>query len=133
MLEPTENAKDLKRKEILEELLAGFGEDGFGVELHTFDFVATVSEAHDDAVVGLGGDGEFTRQGFSFDDERVIAGGGERVGQFTEDVFAVVMDLAGFAVEKLWSANNFSAEGRANGLMAEANPEDGKLSCQTLD
>ena len=45
-----------ERQEILQELLAGFGEDGFGMELHAFDFVAAVTEGHDDAVVGLGGD-----------------------------------------------------------------------------
>jgi len=47
----------LEVKKILEELLAGAGEDGFGMELHAFDFEAAVAQAHDDAVVGLRGDG----------------------------------------------------------------------------
>ena len=34
------------------------------MELDAFDFVAAVAEAHDDAVVGFGGDREFARQGF---------------------------------------------------------------------
>ena len=46
-----------KAEEILEELFAGCGEDGFRVELDAFDFVAAVAEAHDDAVAGFGGDG----------------------------------------------------------------------------
>ena len=60
----------------MEELLAGFGEDGFGVELDAFDFVAAVTKTHDDAVAGFGGDGQLARQRFSFDNERVIARGG---------------------------------------------------------
>ena len=32
-----QHAVPLQRKKILEELLAGFGENGFGVELHAFD------------------------------------------------------------------------------------------------
>lgn len=47
----------LEGEEIFEELLAGFGQDGFGVELYAFEFVAAVADAHDDAVVGLGSDG----------------------------------------------------------------------------
>jgi len=65
-----------KSEKVLQELLAGFGEDGFGVELDAFDFVAAVAEAHDDAVVGFRGDGELAGQGFSFDNERMIAGRG---------------------------------------------------------
>lgn len=49
----------LKVKKILEELLTGAGEDRFGMELHAFDFEAAMSQAHDDAVGGLRGDGQF--------------------------------------------------------------------------
>jgi len=50
------------------------------VELDAFDFVAAVTEGHDDAVVGLGGDHEFTRQGFFLDDQGMVARGGEGSG-----------------------------------------------------
>src|SRR2546430_15381481 len=43
------------------------------------------------------------------------------------------MDLAGLAVEEFWGANDFSAEGCANGLMAETNPENRKFSGQAFD
>ena len=75
-----QHAAPLQRKEILEELFAGFGEDGFGVELHAFDFVAAMTEAHDDAVVSFGGDGKLAGERFSFDNERVVACGGKRIG-----------------------------------------------------
>ena len=103
------------------------------MELDAFDFVAAVAEAHNDAVVGFSSDEELTRQGFSFDDERVIACGGKRVRQFAENGFPIVMDLAGFAVEKFWSTNDFPAESRADGLVAEANAENGKFSGKPLD
>jgi len=109
----------LERQKVLEELFAAGGEDGFGVELDAFEFGATVADAHDDAVVGFGGDGEFARQRFAVDDERVVARGGERVGEFTEDAFCVVMDGTGFTVEEFGRANDFPAECRAYGLMAE--------------
>ena len=102
----------------MEELFAAGGEDGFGVELDAFEFGAAVADAHDDAVVGFGGDGEFTRQGFSIDDQRVVARGGEWIVKFAEDAFGVVMDGAGFAVKEFGRANDFPAECRADRLMA---------------
>ena len=54
------------------------------MELHTFEFVAAVADAHDGAVVGFGGDRQFPREGFALDDERVIARGGEGIGELTK-------------------------------------------------
>ena len=104
----------------MEELFARGREHRFGVELNAFDFVAAMTETHDDAVTGFGGDGQLTRERFALDDERVVTRGGERLGQFAEDIFTVVMDFTRLAVKKLWGANDFSAEGGADGLMAEA-------------
>ena len=59
----------LQRQEVLEELFAGIGEDGLGMELDALDSVAAVTKAHDDAVVGLRGDRQFARQGFFLDDQ----------------------------------------------------------------
>ena len=128
-----QQAAQLQRQEILQELLAGIGEDGFRVELDALDFVAAVAEAHDDAVVRLGGNGKLAGQRPSFNNERVVARGGERVRQFVEDVFAVVMDLARFSVEKLRGTHDFSAEGSADGLVAEADTKNWKFSGKAFD
>jgi len=117
----TPRAQRSQRQEILEELLTGSGEDGFGVELDAFEFMAAVAEAHDDAVVSFGGDGEFARKRFAFDDERMVARGSERLGELAENIFTVVMDIARFSVKEFRRANNFPAEGSADGLMAKAN------------
>ena len=71
------------------------------MELDAFEFGAAMANAHDDAVVGFGSDSELARHGFAFNDQRMIARCGERVGEFAEDAFGVVMDGAGFAVEEL--------------------------------
>ena len=52
----------LQGEKILEQLLAGFGQNGFRMELHTFDFIAAVADAHDDAVIGFRGDLQFARK-----------------------------------------------------------------------
>src|SRR5206468_13120963 len=103
------------------------------MELDAFDFVAAVAEAHDDAVTGFGGDGEFAWERFALHDERVIARGGEGVRQLAEDVFAVVMDLARFAVEEFRGANDLASKRSANGLMPEAYAEDREFSCKAFD
>ena len=89
------------------------------MELDAFDFVLAVAEAHDDAIVCLGGNRQFARERLALNDEGVIARGREGLGKFAEDALAVVMDFAGLAVKKLGGANDSSAEGSANRLMAE--------------
>jgi len=103
------------------------------VELDAFDFVAAVAHTHDDAVFGFGSDGKFARQRFSFDDEGMVARGGEGVGKFAENIFVVVMDLAGFAVEEFRRTNDLAAEGGADGLVAEAHTKNRKFSCEAFD
>ena len=87
-----------------------------------------MAEPHDDAVIGFGGDGELAGQGFALNDERVIARGGERIGELAEDAFRVVVNAAGLAVEELGGANDFAAEGRADRLLANPVTEDYDLA-----
>src|SRR6266851_7094686 len=63
----------------------------------------------------------------------MIARGGEGIRQVAENISAVVMDLARFAVKEFRSADDFAAERGANGLVAEAHTEDGEFSGQALD
>ena len=43
-------------RKLREEVVAALGQDRLGVELHALDGEVPVAQAHDDAVVGLGGD-----------------------------------------------------------------------------
>src|SRR5882724_10387979 len=103
------------------------------MELHTFDFVAAVAEAHDDAVVGFRGDGELARERFALHDERVVASCGEGIRQHAKNVLAIVMDLAGLAVKKFRGADNLATERGADGLMSQAHAKDGKFPREVLD
>ena len=123
----------LKGEEVLEELLAGFGKDGFGMELDAFDFVAAVAQAHDDAIVGFSGDGELARERFALHDERVITRRREGIGQLAENVFSVVMDPAGLAVKKFRRADDLATERCADGLMSQAHAKDGEFPREALD
>ena len=74
---------------------------------------------------GAGGDFEFAGQAVFGDDERVVAGAGHGGRDAGEDGPAVVLDLAGLAVHELGGADDVAAEGCADGLVAEADAEDG--------
>ena len=73
---------------------------------------------------GPRGDFELFGQAFFGDDQRVVARAGHRGGDVFEDGPAVVLDFAGLAVHQLRGANDIAAEGRSDGLMAEADAED---------
>ena len=103
------------------------------MELDAFDFVAAVAEAHDDAVVGFSGNDEFAGQGFSLDDQGMVARGREGIRELAENIFVVVMDLARLAVKKFRGTDDFAAERGANGLVAETDPQNGELPSKTLD
>ena len=68
-------------EEVAQEVVAGVGEDRLGVELHALDRELAVAQAHHQAVLGLGGDLEHVGHRVAVDDERVVAGRGERVRQ----------------------------------------------------
>ena len=65
-------------RKLREQGVAGLGEDRLGVELHALDRELAVAQAHHQAVLGLGGDLEHVGHGVALDDERVVAGRGER-------------------------------------------------------
>jgi len=63
----------------------------------------------------------------------VITGGSEGIRQRAKDVFAVVMDLARFAVKKFRGADDLAAKRGANSLMPEAYAEDREFPRKSLD
>jgi hypothetical protein len=98
-----------------------------------------VAESHDDAgavfvviafiliilIGGPGADFEVLGQGFLFYDQGVVAGGGHGRRESGEDGFAVVLDGAGFAVHEVPGADDLASEGCANGLVPEADAQQG--------
>ncbi len=96
------------------------------MELHALDGELAVGEAHDLALGGLGGDLEVAREGLPAHQQRVVAGGLEAIGEPGEDALAPVADGARLPVHDPVGADDLAAEGLADGLVAEAHPEDGQ-------
>ncbi len=112
MIEP------LPCEEVAEELDPDGSEDGLGVELDAFDGQLAVAQAHDGAVAGLGGTLQLAGQAFPLDDERVVARGGEPLGELAENGLAVVQDFAGLAVHDFARADYPAAKGIADCLVS---------------
>ena len=72
--------------------MAALGGDALGMELHAVDRPLAMGEAHDEPVLGPGGDAQRGGQARALDDQRMIARRRERIGQAGEDAGAVVVD-----------------------------------------
>src|SRR2546426_5759575 len=126
-------ALGLEPQKIRQQSLAGVGEDRLGVELHAFGLGLAVAQAHDEPVGRSGGNFETGRETGPLDDERVIARGGEGVWQPGENRLAVVRNQAGLAVFDLRRANNLPSERLPDGLVAEADAQQGHAPRKLFD
>ncbi len=113
--------------------MAVFGEQGFGVELYAFHRQRFVAHAHDLAVVGPGGDFQAVGQCVAVDNQAVIAGAGNRIGQLAEHALVVVVNRRDFAVHQRFGAYGVAAEGLADGLMAEADAHNRQFAGEMAD
>ena len=82
-------------------------------------------QTHDHAAVRPGRDLEALGDALRRDHQRVVPGGGERIGEAGEERPAVVTDLGRLAVHELRGAHDLPAEALGEGLVAQAHPEDG--------
>ena len=100
------------------------GEYRLGVELDALDGVLAMAHTHDDPVVGLGRDLERGGQGSPLDDQRVVAGGLERIDEPTEHSLPAVADPRGLAVHQTGSPDHLAAEDLPDALVAQTDPEE---------
>ena len=63
----------------------------------------------------------------------MIARSDEWSGQTMKYCFAVVLNIAGFAVHELLCADYAASERSADGLMSETNAQNRDLSCKALN
>ena len=111
-------------EKVFQHQMAVIGGDAFGMELHAMHRQTPVREPHDEAVVGIGGDGEIVRQARALDDQRMIARRLERPIDAAKNAGAAMTDRRELAVHRGRRAHHFAAEGVADRLMAEADAED---------
>jgi len=107
------------------------------MELHSLDRKLFVAKAHDGAGsiflrrprahLKLG------RQILLLHDQRVVSGRRHRRGQAVKNAFIIVRDCAGFAVHQMRSAHHPSAKRLADGLMSEADAENGNFASEVPD
>src|SRR5258705_2902698 len=95
------------------------------MELHAFQRQLPMAQAHDDAVLRPRRDFEALRQALARHHQRVVTRRGKRGGEAGEDRPPVVMDLRYLAVHEAGRAHDLAAERLAEGLVAEADAEDG--------
>jgi hypothetical protein len=103
------------------------------VELHAVEGPGFVADAHDFVFLGPSGDFEVGGDGSGADDEAVVAGGVEGVGQAGEDALVVVEDGGDFAVHEAPVAFHGAAPGEADALVAEADAEGGEFWAEVLE
>ena len=92
-----------------------------------------MGQAEDDAVVGLGGDLQAIGHGVALDGQGMVARRLERVGQAAKHPFAVVAHRAELAVHDIGRAHHLGPEGLGDGLMAQADAEQGNRTGEALD
>ncbi len=109
------------------------GADGFGVVLDAFDRERLVAQAHDLPVVRHGADLEAVRERGLVDGQGVVAHRLEVLGEALEEAAAVVVDAAGLAVHQALGGNDASAESLRDGLVPEADAEEGDLAGERRD
>src|SRR6476646_1364155 len=107
------------------------------MELHAFHWKTAVAQPHDYAravgFTGLRADFQLRGQAFFRDDQRVIARRRHRLRRVLEKSLAVVLYLAGLAVHDLTGPHYVAAEGGADRLVPEANPQYRTLAREVLD
>src|SRR5262245_2066312 len=103
------------------------------MELDPLDGIATMTQPHDLAVLGPGGDLERVGHGLAHHRQRVVARGDEGVAEPGEYAAAVVADRGRLAVHLRLRARDRRAVRLADRLVAEADAEDRRGRAEPLD
>lgn len=121
--------------------IAAIREDGFGVKLDTVGGGCFVHDTHDGAIGGKGGNYEIRGDQLRVTGEGVVSGhfdgGGKSFKKGTDGLGTVFtrkdIDLAFFAVDKFGGMDDGAAEGFNDGLVAEADAEEGDFAGEAED
>ena len=76
---------------------------------------------------------EILGERITLDDQRVVAGGREILGEILENRFPVVVDLAGLAVHQVGGPQNLAAKRFADCLVSQTDTENRRFAGHFLD
>ena len=107
--------------------MPALGQDRLRVELHAVDRQLGVPHRHDHPAAGARGDLQDLGQRLRQDRQRVVAGRGERVWKALQDTDIRVEYAAGLAVQQLGGTIDGGAERDADGLVAQADPQQRRV------
>ena len=93
------------------------------VKLHTLNLFRAMPQAHNEPVGRAGRDLKTIRHIFAFDDQRMIAPGGECLRQPVKYGLSVMADLDRLSMHWLRGSRDLAAKMLADGLMAQTNPK----------
>ena len=123
----------VKRQEVAEEFLAVFGEDAFGMELDAPNGEFPVTQSHDFALVGFGGDLQAIGKAIAIHDERMVASSREGVGNILKEFPAVVFYRGSFTVHHAVVDFDLRLERMSDALVSQADAQDGQNARPSLD
>ena len=103
------------------------------MKLHAFDPVFLVPQAHDKSVSRSGRNLQALGQTLPFYHQGMIARCLESIGKALENGPVIVANLAGLAMHQVRSWDNLPAKSLADGLMTEADSENGLLPFKSLE
>src|ERR1700680_2494589 len=103
--------------------MAVFGEDRFGMELDAREWILTMPQPHNRAVIGPRGDLQLGGEILAIDDGREVTGGRKRTWDAAKDRLPRVRDARHLAMHDLRRASDGCAEGLPQALMPEADPQ----------
>src|SRR6185437_8796020 len=123
----------MRSEKIGQKRMTMFGQYGLRMKLDALDRKLAMAHAHDLAVLAGGGHLEARRHRLALDDQRMIAGSGQRVGEAGKDAAAAVRDRRDFAMHDALRAYDPAAERLPDRLVAQADPEYGYSAGEALD
>jgi hypothetical protein len=91
-----------------------------------------MSEAHNFTFGGLGCDFEAVGETRALDQQGMVASGGKRRREMLKNIRPAMLDRGQFAMHLPRSPDDLAAELLTDGLVAQANAQDGFLACKGL-
>lgn len=123
-----ERVGSVEGEKVLKNFHSAFGRDRLRVKLHSPDRECLMPQPHDFSFGGLGRDFEAIGARLAFEDQGMVARRGKSLRKPGEYIGVAMRNGGSFAVHESIGSHDFSSEVVADGLMAEADAEEGDFT-----